>query len=155
MTDAELHHAISTVIHRYSRAMDDRDWALMDDAFTADAVADFGGYAIEGRAAIVKFIRGAIECCARTQHQNSNIEIERDGDVVRARCKVAAWHTGKGATQGQIYLALATYEDEFIRTPAGWRMRKRAERTLIDVWLDGSKPGDLAAFFAAAFAPAS
>lgn len=155
MNDSELHHAISTVIHRYSRAMDDRDWKLMDDAFTEDAVADFGGLVIDGRAAIVRFVRAAIECCDRTQHLNSNVEVERDGDVVRARCKVAAWHSGKGTTQGTTYLALATYEDEFVLRPSGWRMRRRSERTHLDVWLDASRPGDVAAFFAAAFTPAT
>lgn len=90
MGDADLQHAITAAIHRYSRAMDERDWALMDEVFTVDAVADFGGAVLEGRAAVVRFIRAAIECCERTQ---------------------------------------------------------------MDFWFDASRPGDVAKFFAAAFAP--
>ena len=45
------------------------------------------------------------------------------------------------------------YTDEFARTAAGWRIKRRTERTQMEVWLDASHPGSMAEFFAAAFSP--
>jgi hypothetical protein len=147
----EAVNEIAAVIYRYSTAMDTLQWHLMDDVFTVDAVGDLGGLGCNGRNDTVKFIRAAIECCERTHHMNSNIEAVVAGSTARVSSRFSAWHTGKDKTKDDVFLALGTYIDEFVRTDAGWRIARREERTQIEVWLDGSRKRAIVDFFAAAF----
>lgn len=135
---------IAAVIHRYSRAMDCREWELMDEVFVEDATASMNdAMFLRGREAIVALIRAAIECCSITHHMNSNIEAVIEGDTARVRNLFRAWHRGRDARAQLVFEALGSYEDEFVRTPDGWRIRHRAERSPIEL-------GDQAEFFAEA-----
>jgi ketosteroid isomerase-like protein len=137
---------IAAVIHRYSRAMDCREWQLMDEVFVAEATATFNDTTrLRGRAQIVGLIRAAIECCRITHHMNTNIEITIDGDTARVRNLFRAWHRGSGARSDVTFEALGSYEDEFVRTATGWRILHRAERSPIEF-------GDGAALFGEAIA---
>lgn len=125
---------ISAVIARYSTAMDERQWHLMDDVFLEDATVNMNGQMFcNGRAKIVHLIRTAIECCSITHHMNSNIEVTFSGDTARVVNKFRAWHRGKGPREHLVFEALGDYTDDFVRTPHGWRIRHRAERSLIDI----------------------
>ena len=152
MSHVEAMSEIAAIIYRYSTAMDTRQWHLMDDVFTPDAIGDLGGLVCSGRDETVRFIRAAIECCERTHHMNSNIEAVVTGGSARVSSRFSAWHTGKDKTRDEVFLALGTYTDDFVRTEQGWRIARREERTQIEVWLDGSRKRDLTEFFAAAFA---
>lgn len=151
MSDAPTLADIAAVIYRYSTAMDTRQWHLMDDVFAPDAVCDMGGMICNGRQDIVRFIKAAIECCAGTHHLNTNIEADISGDTARVTNKFSAWHRGKDAHKDTLFLALGTYEDEFVRATTGWRIQRRTERTQLEAWLDASNSGNMAEFFAAAF----
>lgn len=140
--------AIAAVIYRYSTAMDERRWDLMDDVFTADATADMGGHLFpKGRTEIVGLIRAAIECCSLTHHINTNIEAAIAGDSARVTNKFIAWHQGRGKTAHLTYEARGSYTDDFVRTPDGWRIQHRMERNPIEVW-GGLPPGSQQEFFA-------
>jgi hypothetical protein len=142
---------ISSIIYRYSRAMDARQWALMDQVFVPDVVGELDGFVCRGRDELVRFIRAAIECCATTHHMNVNIEAAFANDRAKVWSKFSAWHTGRNDMSDRIFLALGSYTDDFVRTPHGWRIANRAERTQIQVWLDASQQGSVEQFFAAAF----
>jgi hypothetical protein len=145
---------IASIIYRYSTAMDARHWALMDEVFADDVVGELDGFVCRGRAELVKFIRTAIECCTSTHHMNGNIEATVANDRAKVSSKFSAWHTGRNDMSDRIFLALGTYTDDLVRTPQGWRITNRAERTQIQVWLDASQQGSVEQFFAAAFKPA-
>jgi ketosteroid isomerase-like protein len=155
MSHIEAVGEITAIIYRYSTAMDTRQWQLMDEVFTADAVGDMGGLICNGRTEAVTFIRTAIECCAKTHHMNSNIETVVTGDTARVHSKFSAWHRGKNGTKDSVLLALGTYTDDFVRTSAGWRIKRRAEQPQMEVWIDASRPGNMSEFFGAAFALAA
>ena len=141
MTHSEDLAAIAAVIHRYSRAMDCREWQLMEQVFVEDATATFNDTTfLRGRAQVVGLIRAAIECCSITHHMNTNIEAVIEGDTARVRNLFRAWHRGAAERTHISFEALGSYEDEFVRTRAGWRIRHRAERSPIEF-------GDGAALF--------
>jgi hypothetical protein len=142
-TDAYV--AIAGVIARYSRAMDTKEFALMDDVFLADARATMNhGPVLEGRAAIVASISRAIGCCGATHHLNGNFEIALDPAGARAhvRSLFRAWHCGVGARAHETYEAFGEYRDIFVDTLQGWRIAERAEITAGEI-------GDLVSFFSA------
>ena len=123
MSHVEAMSEIAAIIYRYSTAMDTRQWHLMDDVFTPDAIGDLGGLVCNGRGETVRFIRAAIECCERTHHMNSNIEAVVTGSSARVSSRFSAWHTGKDKTRDEVFLALGTYTDEFVSHGAGLAYR--------------------------------
>lgn len=134
---------ICQVIHRYSHAMDSRQWHLMDDVFLPEATLIMEGDVFDSRESGVGMIRRFIECCAKTHHMNTNILALSAGDGrVRTTCNFHAWHQGLGETAERELTCLGTYQDEFVRTDAGWRIARRAEAVT-------SCDADLASFFAA------
>jgi uncharacterized protein (TIGR02246 family) len=125
---------ITAVINRYSRAMDTRQWHLMDDVFTEDAVQSINDVVVPtGRRQIVDTIRAAVECCEQTHHMNTNIDATIVGDTATVVCLFRAWHRGSGTRSGEIYEAMGTYTDELVRTDAGWRIHRRAEDIPIQI----------------------
>lgn len=127
---------IDDVLYRYAQALDAHDWQLLrDGVFTEDAVAEFGefGGRHEGIEAILALVSGALSGLDASQHLIGSPLAEVDGDTATARCYLQAQHVF-GDDQ---YLVGGTYEDELVRTPAGWRIRLR---TLTGTWASGD-PG--------------
>lgn len=144
MSNSDDLAAITEVINRYSTAMDSGQWPLMDDVFVEEGTVDMNGAMFcRGRDQIVHLIRTAIECCSITHHMNSNIEAVVDGDTARVSSKFRAWHRGRGAREHLTFEALGYYDDDFVRTPSGWRIQHRAEKSPIEF-------GDQLEFFAEA-----
>lgn len=123
--------AICETKARYCRLMDTKDWAGWADCFTEDYVLDVrpaGGARIEGRAAAIAYVRGAIET-AQTAHQvhNPEIDLEDGGDSARAiwamndRVQMdPARHAevGEGGHTGYGH-----YRERYLRCPDGrWRI---------------------------------
>jgi len=125
--------AIAAVIHRYSQAMDYRDWALMDDVFLPDAEIAMGEVRFFGRAAGVEAIRACIECCSVTHHMNSNIVAAFDGDTAVVRNQFRAWHRGIGEKADQVFEGMGSYADRFVKTPVGWRIALREEQCPVSI----------------------
>src|SRR5581483_2694029 len=95
--------------------------------FTDDGAADYGelGGVNTGAATIAAFCRSALAGLDASQHLITNEVVELDGDRGRARCYFQAQHVYRGAEGGDHYLVGGTYEDELVRTPEGWRIRRR------------------------------
>ena len=128
--------AIRNVALRYCRALDTKDWPLLDDVFLPDATAELGvPTTLEGIEAIRARIRGALEHLDDSQHLVGNHEIDVDGDTATHRCYLQAQHVRAAAVGGPNYIVAGRYEDRLVRTPEGWRIR---HRTLTVMWTDGN-----------------
>lgn len=123
---------------RYCRALDTRDWDLLDDVFVADAIAELATPArFSGIDAIRARVRGALEHVDGSHHLVGNHEVEIDGDTATHRCYLQAQHMRRAAAGGPHFIVAGRYEDRMVRTPAGWRI---AHRTLVVMWTEGN-PG--------------
>jgi hypothetical protein len=118
--------AINAVLSRYSMAMDLRRWELMDDVFTPDGELFFNDVRLQPSARGVALIRASIECCSYTHHSNTTVMVEVDGDRASVVTNVRAWHRG-GPNDDKVMEAIGRYYDDFVRTPAGWRIARRHE----------------------------
>jgi 3-phenylpropionate/cinnamic acid dioxygenase small subunit len=136
--------AITDVLHRYAWAIDDKDWAGLDEVFTPDAWLDYssnpGGFAgpyAEARA----WLESVMQYFPTTQHLMSNSSIELAGDRATAKTMV---HNPQGARTRDAHLHMffvgARYDDELVRVEAGWRISKRVETLL---WMHGGLPKEL------------
>ena len=128
--------AIIELTHRYCWALDSRSWELLDDVFLPDATGDLrSATLIEGRDAIRDRIRRSIDPLDATQHTVSNHMIEIDGATATSRCYLHSQHVRRGAPGGELFVIAGRYEDQLVRTAAGWRI---AFRRLVQVWQDGN-----------------
>jgi 3-phenylpropionate/cinnamic acid dioxygenase small subunit len=128
--------AINDVCTTYALALDSRDWVRLRSCFTADAVADYGGTgATEGYDAIEATCRAALEPLAASQHLLGNHLVAVDGDRASSTCYFQAQHVMTGLASGSDYLVAGRYDDDFVRTPSGWRI---AHRTLTVMWTSGN-----------------
>jgi hypothetical protein len=124
--DLVARDAITRVLMRYAAALDSREWRLLDECFTPDAVADYGGIAGVNRGLeAIKAVVGALERFDATQHLIGNVTIELAGDRARTSCYLQAQHILRGTEGGESFMLGGTYRDEFVYTQSGWRICNR------------------------------
>lgn len=113
--------AVSAGLYRYARALDERDWALLDDVFAPDANAHYGADAsLQGREAIVAGIRRYLDHCGPTQHMVTNIEASPAGERLESRCCVQAAHTS--VERDRHFAVLGRYVARWIQVAGAWRI---------------------------------
>jgi hypothetical protein len=110
---------IERLIKLYGYVIDDREWDRLGEIFAEDGSFVVAGtdIAVEGFAAIDAFMRSYPHPLA---HYSTNILIDvREGaDTAHAEVKVWAPRADGTAFIGK-------YLDDLIRTPKGWRFRRR------------------------------
>lgn len=120
---------IESTLNRWALGYDDNDWSLVGDCFTDDAVFSMrigDGEIIgpfEGREAILGMMREASHSQEdQRRHVTSNLVVEQDG----AKATSVAYLTLFSARDGTLTaLSTGKYEDELVRTDAGWKLAKR------------------------------
>jgi len=130
LTELSDRFEIVQLLIDYATAIDQRDFDALDQVFTPDAYIDYramGG--VDGRFGEVKvWLAEALMAFPHYQHMIGNPAIKIDGDKATGRTlcfnpmEVAL---PDGSTQ-MMFLGL-WYLDQFVRTPAGWRIRERVE----------------------------
>jgi len=117
--DAADRLALHELPGRYGDAIDDRAWDRLDEVFTSDAVfdlSDLGAPRCEGLAAIKRFMDEEAEH-PRT-HLMTNIYVDETDGGVQLRFRIVALLGG-----GKV--GTASYYDDVVKTPAGWRVQHR------------------------------
>jgi len=128
MSDADDRFAIIATLDRYSECLDTRDWPRLAEVFTVDVDMDFGDWHQQGLERVTATIRSYLDGCGPSQHLLGNYRIELDGDRAASRCYCRVMHMGRGEHAGKTYEAWIEYADELVRTPQGWRSRRRVGR---------------------------
>lgn len=121
--------AIRTVKARYCRFLDTKDWDNFIALFTPDAVMDVredsGDPPLQGRAAILKQVRLAVDH-ARTAHQIHSSEIDLHGDeahVITAMQDRVVWEPGESLVPGaQSITGFGHYTETYVRQDGEWRI---------------------------------
>jgi 3-phenylpropionate/cinnamic acid dioxygenase small subunit len=134
---------IHDLLVRYTRAIDTKDWALLDTCFTPDAYVDYtasggvrGSYP-EVRAWLAK----ALAPFPITVHYITNSVIELDGDRARGRTLVLnPMFFAKPDGSLHDFTVGATYVDELVSTDDGWRIARRVEEA---GYMQGTLPAAL------------
>ena len=134
---------INDLLIRYTRAIDTKDWALLDRCFTPDAHVDYtsaGGVAGD-YPKVRAWLEKALAPFPMTVHALANSIVEIDGDRATARTYV---HNPMGFANPDgslhIFTVGAFYNDKLVWTDDGWRIRERIEET---AFMDGSMPAAL------------
>jgi 3-phenylpropionate/cinnamic acid dioxygenase small subunit len=129
MTEREDRQDITEVLLRYATGIDRRDWTLFRTVFTDDCDLDYGEIgAWQGAEAVTEFMQQAHSAVGHTLHRLTNAVIRVDGDTAEARTYVDAlimFADNKSGVNG-----IGFYDDEIVRTAAGWQVARRRFTTV-------------------------
>jgi SnoaL-like domain len=121
---------IGEVLIRYATAIDQRDWSLFRTCWTDDFDADYDQLGhFSSIDALTDVMRQSHESMGATYHRMSNFVIDVDGDRATARSYVHAVLMLIPGDATNWIDAVGHYDDVFVRTADGWRIRRRISHT--------------------------
>jgi 3-phenylpropionate/cinnamic acid dioxygenase small subunit len=131
---------IEDVLTRYAWALDSKQFDELDRVFTPDAHVDYtssGGEA-GGYPDVKAWLAKVLPHFPAYQHLVTNKQITVDGDHATSRSEfynpmVMAQRDGTTS----IFFVGGEYHDQLVRTPDGWRITDRLEKS---IWTDGAVP---------------
>jgi 3-phenylpropionate/cinnamic acid dioxygenase small subunit len=141
MSSADTHQALERLIDRqeiddllirYATAVDTKDWDLYETCFMEDAFIDYesaGG--IKGKLPEIRaWLEKTLAMFPMTQHVVCNRVIEIDGTRAKAR---SVFYNPMGLPQEDaanlLFFDGGYYNDQLIKTDAGWKIRERIEES--------------------------
>jgi SnoaL-like domain len=104
---------------RYGDAIDDRNWDGLDAIFTPDAtfdLTDLGSKLLVGLPEIKQFMD--VEAQHMRTHMMTNIYVDDTPEGVKLFFRIVAMRSGG-------LVGSASYYDDVIKTPQGWRVKDR------------------------------
>lgn len=133
---AEDTQAIIHIVNLYGFAVDTQRWDLFDRIFSADVDADYGETSHWRDLENFKRDFAAFhDPFDSTQHIMSNHLVDVAGDTAQA-FTYGTWRlVRKKADGAPLWDGSGWYDDDMIRTTAGWRIRRRTCRI---VWWTGN-----------------
>jgi ketosteroid isomerase-like protein len=126
--------AIGALVTEYAWLLDHRRWHDVAGLCTDDAVLIIRGRQIEGKPGLARWAEHrAANKARRTQHQMTLVRLEPspDPDLVTGTAALVL-HVAKAGHGGTYVDLVGEYRDEYVRTPDGWRFRRRHLVTLED-----------------------
>lgn len=117
-------HEITTLKHRYMRALDQKEWAELEACLTDDATASYGGgaYELGTRAEIMTFLRDVM---GRTSLLSSHRATQPEIELVSSQEATGTWALQDvviDLEHGVTIAGAAFYSDRYRRTGQGWRI---------------------------------
>jgi 3-phenylpropionate/cinnamic acid dioxygenase small subunit len=133
MTGVTDHQELVELLARYASIADTQDFdELPETVFTDRVICDFesvgAGPQIEiERDVFMQQLRTFFADYQATHHAITNHRVRVDGDVASIRAHVHAQHwlpSDVAPQHRNRWLVVGFYDDEAVRTPDGWRLRK-------------------------------
>lgn len=121
-------------LFEFGRAVDSKQFHRLDAVFDQNAVGIYNGAnSHETAAQLIAAMHhnlGVNSHCGVSQHNILNVQVVQDDDVAaESRAYFYAIHAGVAAYDGQLWKTWGEYNDFWILTAAGWRIRERRYTT--------------------------
>jgi 3-phenylpropionate/cinnamic acid dioxygenase small subunit len=118
--------AIQALVTEYAWLLDHRCWDDVPTLMTDDVVLKIRGREIVGRDGVLDWAEArAQKKSRRTQHQMTLLRLEPvDADLVKGTAALVLHVAKTGGSDTYVDL-VGEYQDEYVRTPDGWRFRRR------------------------------
>ncbi|MEV0360649.1 nuclear transport factor 2 family protein [Nocardia sp. NPDC050697] len=126
MADSDDVVAITQLINLYGLAVDTQRWELFEGIFTTDVDADYGEASHwTDLAQFTSDFAAFHDPFDSTQHTMSTHVVRVDGDRARSFCN-GTWRLIRKAVDGSpLWDGSGWYDDRWVRTAEGWRLRHR------------------------------
>jgi uncharacterized protein (TIGR02246 family) len=115
--------AVLQVVAAFNHCVDFGDGDRFGQLFTDDGVLDMGHLTIIGREALIDFANGVKDRVPNPRHIVSNTWVELAGDTAAAHSYAHVYVTPEGSVT--TLKSAGRYEDDLVRTTAGWRFQIR------------------------------
>jgi ketosteroid isomerase-like protein len=125
--------AINELVTEYAWLLDHRQWHEVIDLCTDDAILNIRGREIVGKTGLASWAEHRAENkTRRTQHQMTNLRLEAETPdrVIGTASLVLVVAKGGSGTYVDL---VGEYHDEYVRTPDGWRFRRRRLKLLDEI----------------------
>ena len=120
--------AINRLVLDYAQAVDRLDEALLRKVFASDAVLEGPGWRFAGIEQICSIPPIMKDSFVSSWHATHQQTIHLDGDRATGETYCTGRHLQKGGyAENQVVTMIIRYQDEFMRTAAGWRIARRRE----------------------------
>ena len=126
MADVDDERAIQRLLARYCHLVDDGAFDELTQLWADDAELALRGETATGPVAIVAVIAGLQTPERRGLHVGANAIIDVEGDTARSASDFVFMRREGGPDP--IVKFIGRYLDRFVRTPDGWRFRRREVR---------------------------
>lgn len=124
MSERDDRQDICDLLVRYATGIDRRDWPLFRTVFTDDCELDYGEIGNwKGVDAVADFMEKVHALAGHTLHRLTNQAIAIDADSATA-CTYVDGLIMAGDNNSGVN-AIGFYDDEVVRTVAGWRIARR------------------------------
>jgi 3-phenylpropionate/cinnamic acid dioxygenase small subunit len=118
--------AIEQLVTEYAWLLDHRRWNDVARLFVEDAVLFIRGREIVGKEGLAEWAEyRAQKKSRRTQHQMTLLRLEQVETDLVAGTAALVLHVAKTGGSGTYVDLVGEYQDEYKRTPDGWRFRRR------------------------------
>lgn len=118
--------AILELVHAYSRAVDRRDFALLESLYAADGVDEHVGNYCGPAAGFVAWLCSALGGVDGTTHHVHNVTIAVDGDRAEGEVYLTAYNRLRGEDGALTELLQGLrYLDHYRREDGRWRFARR------------------------------
>ena len=119
---------IIETLYLYARAIDAKDFGLLERVFTPDAVIHYdvpGGTRL-ALPEMVAWLKNALAMFRMTQHVVTNPIVESDGERVRSAAYLTATHEQVGLDgKRTVFVDHGIYKDDWVKVGGAWRIRAR------------------------------
>jgi 3-phenylpropionate/cinnamic acid dioxygenase small subunit len=121
---------IQDLVYRYADVIDQRRFDELRDIFSADAHINYSavGGAVGDAESTIAFLKKALPAFKCYQHLNANVQITVTGDTASGR--VMCFNPQElmlGKDKSQLFMMGLWYNDQYVRTAKGWRIKERVE----------------------------
>ena len=135
MTNEHLDRfAVTDLVQRLYVLLDEQRYDELGSVYTDDVELQFPSAHMVGLEATIATARTRGERYARTQHVNTDIVVELDGDAARVRSNHLAFHVHDAETPAVHMDAGVVHRFDAVRTDVGWRL---ARGTADVIWRAG------------------
>ena len=120
---------IQDMLYRYADIIDRQNIDELRQVFTADAHIDYSAFngSVGDLESSIAFLKQALPAFSNTQHLNANIQITVDGDKGTGRVMCFNPMEMPAGDEKTLFMLGLWYEDEYQRSPDGWRISLRRE----------------------------
>lgn len=120
-----IERSLHAVLVRYACLCDERDWEAIDQVFSERSSAEYGGWPLRDRDAVLRMLQRHLGGCGPTQHLLGNLQVTNGPAGPTSRIAVRATHRGAGKLADLSYECMGEYLDRWVLTPQGWRIEHR------------------------------
>jgi 3-phenylpropionate/cinnamic acid dioxygenase small subunit len=128
---------ITDLMLEFARALDERDWPAYADLYADEGVLELPWGAAIPKSHLAGGTEHELSRYTTTQHLMTNQQVSVTGDTATSRSYLLGVHVYDPERQDGLWVGGVRYDNEYVRTPEGWKFKRVR---LTELWRVGEPP---------------